>query len=517
MLRQVGVELLEREGHLSLSGLHQMFCSLKRPGRDDTSHSVLDELQRLEQSLFHYRDGHRPLIIPSCAGCLQKPADYIQSPAADGDTRPKFVEAVIDNIVHLVGSRVAPANIVRNSTPVYADVGYLITGVEEKPQSWSPVLGLDLLISSYQSYLHSLASPNAVSKCRLGALRLAQQASSQVSRVLSDKTCFPCRCTQTLAYHLQNLESDLQSYARFKCWDMYFQAPWVAGNHMLEMLDLCYYYGLRLFNYRHYVGAVLHSYNVLQQLAGLDEVPVLESVCAQFGHLFFPGGHRPKGSFRACWSRYVGARLKFKKGHRNRNSRDSWCMAIPAHAARRAAGLGARGEQDQAKSNCLLFQIKQQDYHVGDDVWSSFERGSADPRKTSTRTRGGSPDSDSIVPEQRLLDLARKTDELFTDLEGDGADHLPLARLNLLAVFEKCVAVVAQLSDETHTGADEKGINCICFASAILTGGDRIVDGRRLGRLETWKKDERECVAQAKKVMHDVFGHVGREAWLWDV
>jgi hypothetical protein len=38
---------------------------------------------------------------------------------------------------------------------------------------------------------------------------------------------------------------------------------------------------MKLFAYRQYVGSVVHSYNVLQQLAGLEEFPLLEQICEQ--------------------------------------------------------------------------------------------------------------------------------------------------------------------------------------------------------------------------------------------
>jgi hypothetical protein len=450
----------------------------------------------------------------------------------------RLVEVVTENIIRLVTSPGAPSNIVRNSTPVYADVGYLVTRTDQNCQPWSAVLGLDLLTKGYKSYHQSLiGSPKAslsFSSCRINALKLAQQASSQVSAILVDKTCFPCRCTQTLAYHLQNLEADLQSYARHKCWDVYFQLPWVAGNHILEILDLCRYYGLRLFHYRHYVGAVLHSYNVLRQLGRLDEIPVLESLCEQFCGLYFPGGSRPKASFRGCWSRYVGARLKFKKGHKSRSSQDAWCMAIPAYAARKAAGLGGSPSDDQdlvgvEAIDGLVIKVKQQDYHLSEDLWSQVDEVSASASasarrssKSSVRKRSSAtaPTADSSEQQQqhqqRLLDLAQVANQ---SLAGDSNNNMPLARLNMFAVFEKCVRVVSTLSDETHSGPkEERGLNCICFASAILAGGDRIVDGRRLGRLETWKKDERQCVDRFQKAVQDVFGPgVKEEDFLWAV
>lgn len=519
-----------------MGALHRLFCQFNRSSREGSSgendetanHLLLDQLQKMEQALFHYRDGHQSLAIRSCPTCIQKPADYLQSSSGDDRTGShRLAEAILDNIYHLITSRDIPSSIVRNSSPTYADAGYLITRPEEQVQSWSAVFGLHLLNSGYRSYLQSIGSTNAISRCRLTALRLAQQASSQISVLLKDKTCWPCRCTQTLAFHLQNLEADLRAYAKHRCWDLYFQSPWVAGNHVLEILDLCHYYGMRVFNYRHYVGAVLHSYNVLQQLGGLETIPVLESLCTQFSGVFFPGGNRPKASFRASWGRYVGARLKFKKGHK-RNDRDSWCMAIPAHAARRAAGLGAKSEYDELRLDCLLFKIKQQDYYLSDEQWDNLDGTKApskDGRKDSSGRRSSSISTSASSRNLNLnLNLSSKGTPLTALAEAlqgtfDQSDStlLPMPRLNLFAVFEYCVRVVSRLSDATHTGKEERGMNCICFASSILTAADRICDSRRLGRVETWKKDERECVNLTKEAIHDVFNGLKPAQWLWDV
>lgn len=513
-LRRLGLELLEHDTKLDISDLHQMCCSLGgRDGRE-SSHELLDSLQEVERSLGHYRDGHALSPISSCASCVQKPADYIQSPAVHGHPRSNLLDAIIDNIIHMVITPSPTSSIVRNSTPIYPDVGYLITHLGQENQSWSAVLGLHLLRQGYKAYLRATPNPNLVSKCRITALQLAQQALAQVTAVVNDKTCFPCRCTQTLAYHLQNLEQDLLAFTKHKCWDLYFQSPWVAGNHVLEMLDLCHYYGMRLINYRHYVGAVLHSYNVLQKLAGLEQIPVLEDLCDQFQDVLFPGGVRPSYSFRASWGRYVGARLKFKKGHKNRNSRDSWCMAIPAHAARRAAGLGSTrdGNHDGPTMDCLVFKLKQQGYHIGDDEWDL-------------------PDGPDVDIDTDLTTVARNMQTLSCRVEGSIAaassspssssggnkTQLPVSRLNLLAIFQSCVQVVTRLSDETHKGKDEQGINCICFASAILTGADRISEARRLGKVQAWTKDERACIAQAKAAVSHVFAGLGPDRFLWNI
>jgi len=90
---------------------------------------------------------------------------------------------------------------------------------------------------------------------------------------------------------------DLQCYASHNCWDLIFQSPWVAGNHVLEILALCNYYGHYLLKYRHYMGAILHSYNALTQFGGLDKVPLLEKICDQFCEILFPAAIYRRATF----------------------------------------------------------------------------------------------------------------------------------------------------------------------------------------------------------------------------
>lgn len=520
--------MLEYDANFSLSELNEIATSFHRSSemkapsgrdREGAEYLWLDQLRLTEQTLLRrsYCDG--PLVLKSCTSRIQKPADYTKCQGVGhGGIDNPFLMAIVDNIAHLVRNKEIPPGIVRHGTPVYADVGYLITHADEKTQSWSPVLGLHLLTGGYETYLRSIGSSNMVSQCRITALRLATQASSQVAAILNDKTCFPCRCTQTLAFHLQTLETDLRSYQSFKCWDLYFQAPWVCGNHVLEILDLCHYYGTRLLNYRHYVGSVLHSYNVLKQLGGLEEIRVLENLCVQFASIFFPSGSVPKSNFLPSWNRYVGARLRFNKGHRSRNSRDSWCISVPTYAQRRAAGLGPLGDRPQTKVGCLPFVIKQQDYHLSDDQWDSLGQNSSTPADVRKNDKG-SRDAMTIahapcsfISERKLLALSQAIRKTF-----ENTDTLPLARINLFKIFEKCVCVVSRLSDETHTGVNDRGLNCICFASTIITAGDRIIDGRRLSKAETWKKHELECVTQAKIAIRETFCSLDEEEWLWQV
>ena len=121
----------------------------------------------------------------------------------------------------------------------------------------SASFGLWLLHSSCQSYSAISSDKQLKFECRIKALGFAQGALSSVNSVLEHAT-LPCRCPNTLAFHLEGVRANIQSYVQAKHFDGYFRSPWVAGAQVHGMLEELFYYGLRLFTYRNYVGSVLH-------------------------------------------------------------------------------------------------------------------------------------------------------------------------------------------------------------------------------------------------------------------
>ena len=61
-----------------------------------------------------------------------------------------------------------------------------------------------------------------LSSCRLAALKLSQQAQSLLSMTLSDKVAFPCRCPDTISFHMDQLRQNLHRYTAHKCWNFFF-------------------------------------------------------------------------------------------------------------------------------------------------------------------------------------------------------------------------------------------------------------------------------------------------------
>jgi hypothetical protein len=521
-LRELHTQLMELDAGVDLPSLHNT-CGIPQgsssieyetgPSCDD-QHQMLEDMHVSWKAIMHVKAGHS---MPTGIACIHKPANLLDS--------AEFITMLTQGILHLIYSAAAPDTVIRNGTPVYADIGYLLSHLGETSNNLGSTFSLHLLSTSYKAYMAGLSSPAMLSRCRLSALKLSHQAQSSLSMVLSDKICFPCRCPETLSFHLDQLRDTLQRYTAYKCWDIFFQAPWVAGNHILEILDMCFYYGMRLIRYRHYVGSVLHSYNVLRQLAVMKEIPLLEHLC-NFATLFFSGGQRPTNRFAASWARFVGARLKFKKGHKGHNHRESWCMAVPSHAAKRAAGFGINrdGKSQLAEDAGFneIVDLKRMDYHVDDSKWDTVcgwedihtsEKGKR-TSMSSARSAGSRylPSHSTTTHSNHLLDLA-------SYLSRSNKGPLPSCRLNLFAVFHTCVQIVRTISKSTHTDPKDKDLRCTCFATTILTGGDRIRDAEALGGVDCWRKmnGEKGVVEDVKRVICEVMGKVEVTDWEWDV
>lgn len=524
--------LLQRESNLGLSTIYDTPFSFNDSKQyTDTSKvrgassTLLGRLRHIVETLSEYQDGDMDVCDPFCLKCGHRLAKEVQTRVILGTAGSKSLsEALIGNMIQLVIFEMLPPGRIRGSTPLYQDFEELIRDVDPvdlNGHPWSVIFGLNILTQSYRVFLRTLKRPNLVSQCRVNALKLAQQVSSEIKLTLADSGTFSCRCAGTIGQHLHRMEVELQWYVGHNCWDLVNQAPWVAGNHVLEILDLCNYYGNHLLKYRHFVGAVLHSYNCLTKLGGLEKIPILEQLCVQFCGILFPGGTLPEANFYACWARCVGARLKFDQRHNGKHTHDNWCFTIPAPAAKAAAGIDIPEHRHHGKAECLLFQIKRQGYHISEDQWKDLARASKSPDQTQKGgvEKGGIQTnaklSAGVTHTDMLLHLTTAIQETFTQ---SAETPLPSARLNVFAVFRKCAHVMSQVSDNVRCKEVEKnGGICICFCHAILDAAERIVKSRRFGELEVWQKDERFWVEEMKKAIEMSFGDLNAEDLLWDI
>lgn len=411
---------------------------------------------------------------PSSQLILRKSPDSIHY-----DSR--CLAVMLRNIAQLMmpGSLSAKCKLICRSSPVYPEVGFLLTHDEKDSNGLRCCYGLRLLLESYKSSLFVPETTHLPSTCRLHTLRFAQQAMASVQAVLDHPT-LPCRCHGTLAYHVENLNTDLKAFIHSKMFDFYFQAPWTCGCHALEMLDALSYYGLRLFNYRNYVGSLIHTYNVLRTLTRFESIPLLDGLSNACGGLLFPGG-RPRRNFKACWVRYMGARLRFKS-HSSDHKSGCYSMVIPAHTAKATAGFGSQKEAKDPRFEyrkiSVLHHIRGKGYHLDDFVLNRIctsDEGESDESSISSKAAKpnlgcghGSRESQSPPSDNwRRLQCLQKA--LHDELDGP----FPIARIDLFKVYLDCIHVVSTISDRWHGDKARYGQNCLCFADTLLMAADR--------------------------------------------
>lgn len=371
------------------------------------------------------------------------------------DTQCRSV--LLSNIAQCISSSRLQNTFIRSGSPVVPEFSFFMSREKSPTNCLHCASGLSLLMSSYKAYSFALPTGQSPSHCRVQALRFAQDAITRISAVLEHPS-MPCRCHGTLAFHLESLKQDLEGYLRIKMFDFYFQSPWVCGAHIVEVLHALHYYGLRLFAYRSYVGSVLHMYNVLRQLHDLAPIAVLEALCEQLGDLFFPGG-RPKGSFKNCYVRYMGGRLRFHAKARHQNGCHG--LVIPAHAARANAGFSSAGEEKDGRFECgrfsLLWRIKERDWRFDDDAIGNG------------RNQCQS-EEDCVNPTQLQSLNSHLTSSLSSPFPTPLINHFPL--------YLACARIINSISNAYHGPDVKPGQYCLCCAENLLAAADGCREGK---------------------------------------
>ena len=203
---------------------------------------------------------------------------------------------------------------------------------EEKTCQIHAMFGSQLLVESYKSF--TIPKPRtATPNCRIQMLRFAHDVRSSLNHLREPQLleCIrDCKCERCLENPLPKalpeLERHLEVATREKYFDLYHQAPWIAGHQMLVILSHATDHGVRLCSNGHYVATVLHMYNLLHQSGAMtEESSVLESLCDALLQTVF-GGSRPERKFYFQYASFLGWRLQFdrSKRHKSNSDKDSY-------------------------------------------------------------------------------------------------------------------------------------------------------------------------------------------------
>ena len=493
-------------GPQSLFEAHDEDINFSKP----TASLCLDGLQQCWQLLARMKDD-------GPGGQCEKTPCHSQLPSTirlrqalnPKSTDKKCLEILLHDIGVHIQSTCRYCRIVRTSTPILAEVGYFLTHEESENNDLRCTYGLRLLLDAYKGYLFAPNLTCTPSSSRLKVLRFVQEVIPSISAVLDNPT-MPCRCPDTLAYHMEHFLSDLKVYLTTKGFDFYLQSPWVCGSHILHILDALFYYGMRLFGYRNYLGAVVHVYNVLRKFTGLKSIEILEHISNTWGQVIFPGG-LPERNFKSSYVRYMGGRLRF---HRH-GKHESGChsLAIPSHTAKASAGFGTQGDpRFDCEKISFFYQFKRNGFYMDDAVRSRLSGLRSSQPESLVRKQKRCSHHDPASHETASCNPHFRLQQLQQGLSPEFEGEFPLAKINFNKIYLAIVRVVSLISDKAHGDNARPGQRCLCFADEILSAADHYRAREHSGQPFGYKGLIEIC----RDAMMEVLGPMKVEDCLWN-
>jgi hypothetical protein len=291
------------------------------------------------------------------------------------------------------------------------------------------VFGMEMLLSTYKAYLW----PHGVdSNCRILSLKLANDV------IKSVKSCIAClqrlcqcqdpdKCTCCQKEWICEFQEKIQSYVHEKRFDLYYQAPWIAAGHMVEILSSCTDEGIQLCCGNNYVTAVLHLYNALREVSpDMRRLLWLDQMCGNFTDTLFLGS-LPKRNFSSIFRKSSGGKLiktaSSSDGAQYRFSSGISCISDRDVDTSRLSMLYTQHRASYQMTPVFVVRL-----HLGRKV--------KDP--TQSQIRKALREINSTVWTVTMDKMEKAVQDEFTG-------EAPIARINFFAVFEACIQILEKL------------------------------------------------------------------------
>ncbi|CAD6585577.1 MAG: hypothetical protein ASARMPREDX12_002061 [Alectoria sarmentosa] len=258
---------------------------------------------------------------------FQKPAEHVTVEVGI-DERQKAERSLMDLLLRSIRRLLyqkgdTPSDFVLDMNPLLRPLRSFY-GMKGSSIQTDIVFGLHLLVESYKSFTLPKKLPS-VPNGRVQMLRFAQDVKSSLNRARLLRPwiiSIICDCSDCLENALSvamiKFEAELAGLATERRFDLYYQAPWVVGHQMNEILSRATDLGLRLCNRMRFVGTVLHLYNMLRQHDAIEEETIiLEKLCAVLAQGVFSGS-RPDCNFFAKYAVFTGGRISFDRSKRHK-------------------------------------------------------------------------------------------------------------------------------------------------------------------------------------------------------
>ncbi|CAN9171881.1 unnamed protein product [Alternaria alternata] len=282
------------------------------------------------------------------------------------------------------------------------------------------IVAAHMLLKSGRSFVHELEKIGKPPlNCRIPVLRRANEVLNAIEDLIRGRT-FHERTADLMLI----LRNKLRVFVSEKTFDIYSQSPWVAGSQISGISDLSLFIGLEILGERDCFGAVIHLYNMLQQiLVEYTEIPILEHLKTLFRSKVFVCNQEPRRNFGNTFQLFCGDAKIHKYPDVN--------IRVIAEDRRR--------KPSHKRAKCSKFPLERMSLVAHESLFGSWgfspefmDRLAVDP-KVHRRCAETRPEElfDSYPP----LGLVQRARKVLRS-EYDGA--LALTRLNCFAVLRLC-------------------------------------------------------------------------------
>jgi len=318
------------------------------------------------------------------------------------------------------------------------------------------VFGLKLLVESYKSFIldeGGLKLPN----CRIQILKFGRDVRGSLRRVrdmrpLRERGSDPCSCLDctgdSLIHSLDDFDKNLECIVNDKRFDLYSQAPWVAGTQIVHIATEATKLGMRLGNRGQYVGSVLQLYNFLLQLRVVDEETVLlEKLCNILESTVFHGS-RPKSNFFSQYALFSGGRLEFDRSKkRTHEPKDGYQSSHPNTRWR----IGMTKSSTKAlnyHSTSILAALWSCSFRFSCYSWAYVWYGTDKSKNASQKELESATTAVAVHPFVCALD------HLESRVGPECIGDFPQAKINWLEVYITCTEILANISRAAENDLD---------------------------------------------------------------
>jgi hypothetical protein len=368
---------------------------------------------------------------------------------------------------------------------------------KELPIHVQLVFGMEMLLASYKGYTWPDGVLNR-QNCRILVLQFALEVQKSFSETIR---CIQRRRESASAFNLSDLQSvldGLEGYTRENRFDLYSQAPWTAGCHIVEILSVAMFEGLHLCCDTGYLCALLHLYNALRKIdSNFRQIKLLDQLCEIFLDKLFLGVF-PTENFSSHFRRAMGGPLNWETNVKRSNQMEL-SKPIPGISMRKTGSTRLSA----------FYDLHTFGYEPSAEFWHlAFE---AKPRWQPTTRREQDEALKRAYSSPLTVSLEKVKENVVQEFNGP----LPVARINYLAVFDFSVNSMEELCKsfsaiEEQKVQPDRDLGFTVVDSLLVQIVDHQRDNKLRLLLPYWKP-----VNNAKLFFNGLDGKQSLEQFLW--